>query len=271
MDHPQSRPRRPRSVRITPRDQMILAFMADHRIVLAAQIAALLGATEDAAKSRLRALGGGGYVRREAVFEHQPSCYLIRRRGLAVVGSGLPAPALDVRGYWHDLGLAWLWLAARDGTFGPVSEILAERRVRSHDESPERTEPPLAVKLGGYGSGGRERLHYPDLVLHRPDGRRIALELELSAKGRTRLEKILGGYAADRRIDAVLYLVPNRRVGNAVILAAERAGVSSLVHVQLVRAPTAATARGAGLTVTRQGERAGNERPGGGRSAAHER
>jgi hypothetical protein len=61
------------------------------------------------------------------------------------------------------------------------------------------------------------------------------VELELSSKGRTRLEQILGGYAADGRIDTVLYLVPNRTIGNPVLAAARRLGIDDLIRVQLVQ------------------------------------
>jgi hypothetical protein len=93
------------------------------------------------------------------------------------------------------------------------------------------------VRLGGVGPSGRERLHYPDLLLIDPGGRRIAIELELSSKGRGRREKILAGYAADARIDVVLYLVRDRRVGRAIQASARRLGIGPLVHVQRVDFP----------------------------------
>ena len=84
----------------------------------------------------------------------------------------------------------------------------------------------------GFGPGGREQLHYPDLLLRTPDGKRIAIELELTGKGRTRREKILSGYGADRKIDAVVYLVSRPEVGRSVAAAARKLGLSELVHVQ---------------------------------------
>lgn len=232
MEH--TRVRRAHAVRVTERDCELLAFAARHRLVHAGHVATLLGVTEARAGAILARLARGGYVRKQPVFD-RPACYRITRPGLAVAGAALPPPGVDLRSYEHDVGAAWLWLAARDGAFGPLREILAERQLRSHDEAPDRADAPLAVRLGGIGRGGRERLHYPDLLLLRPDGRRIAVELELSAKSRTRLAGILAGYGADPRIDAVLYLVPNRKLGRSVIAAAERLGLASRVHVQLVQ------------------------------------
>jgi DNA-binding MarR family transcriptional regulator len=231
-------------IRITDRDRELLAFLARHRLVYAEHVAALLGVTRHRAGAILARLAGGLYVRRQPVFDRRPAFYRIRRKGLAVIGNRLPPPGLDLRSYEHDVGVAWLWLAARAGTFGPLREIVSERELRSRDEAPGRTEPPLAVRLGGVGRGGRERLHYPDLLLIRPDGRRIALELELTAKARPRLERILAGYGADPRVDAALYLVANRTIGRSVTQAAERLGVDHLVRVQLVRDESRAAGAG---------------------------
>lgn len=243
---------------MTDRDRELLEFLARHRLVQARHVAALLQVAHARAGAILARLARGGYVERQRVFEQQPSCWRIGRKGLDVIGSSLPAPGLDLRAYEHDVGVAWLWLAARDGAFGSVREILAERQLRSHDEAPHREGRPLAVRLGGVGRGGRERLHYPDLLVVLSDGRRIAVELELTTKARPRLEGILAGYGADPRADAVLYLAKNRTIGNAVLAAARRVGVAHVVHVQLARDESAVARGGAvrALERARSGSRA---------------
>jgi hypothetical protein len=184
----------------------------------------------------VRALSRAGFLCAHRPFQRGPACYQITRKGLDAVTSELGAPrTLDLRSYEHEIGAGWLWLAARSGTFGPLSEVLGERRLRSEDARAERDGPPHGVRLGGVGSGGRERLHYPDLLLVTSQGRRIGVELELSSKGRTRREKILAGYGADARIDAVLYLVRDRRIGRSIQQSARRVGLGALVHVQVVK------------------------------------
>ncbi len=230
---------------MTERDRQMLAFIADHRLVLASHVQALLGVSPDAARTRLRKLERSGYLDRRALFHLQPACYQVTSRGLGAIASELPRPrGVDMREYVHDVGTGWLWLSASRGAFGPVAEILSERQLRSREGFPRRDSiggelggGPVAgerygVRLWDFGPGGRERLHYPDLRLRTPEGKCIALELELSAKSRGRLDKVMSAYAADRRIDAVVYLVDRPEVGRRVRAAAARAGASSPVQVQ---------------------------------------
>jgi hypothetical protein len=238
-----------RRIRLGEQDIELLWFLAEHRMALPDQAASLLGTTIQTAKVRLAKLVRAGYVTRAPLFRKQPPMHLIAGAGLAAIGSRLPTPQIDVHSYVHDVGVAWLWLAARHGTFGSLLEITGERRLRSHDAARDPGTEPLAVKLGGVGPRGGERLHYPDLLLRTAGGRRVALELELSSKGRVRLEKILAGYASDPRIDGVIYLVESATVARSVQTAARRVGIASRIHIQRVRStvssPAAAAALGA--------------------------
>jgi hypothetical protein len=230
--------RAPHPIALTETDLELLRFLSEHRFVLAEQAAILLGVRPLTAMRRLDKLAHGGYVRQWAVFMRRPPNYLIRPAGLRALGSPLPAPHLDLHTYEHDIGVAWLWLAARRGTFGPLSEILAERTLRSRDGAAANDSQPrelLGVRRGGKGPRGSERLHYPDLLLRTADGRWVALELELSTKNRPRLESILSAYGADPRIAGVVYLVPTQAVARSVERAVRKLGVSDLVHLHRVR------------------------------------
>jgi hypothetical protein len=239
-------------VRVTERDHELLAFAAEHRLVLPQHVQAMLAlSSARAASARLHALSSEGLLTKDAVFRGHPPCFRIARKGLAIVGCELPPPRLDLRNYQHDVGVAWLWLAARGGAFGQLSELLSERRLRSHDSSREGRADPFGVRLGGVGPGGRERLHYPDLLLTSSDGRRVAVELELSSKGRARREGILAGYGADHRIDAVLYLAHKPQVARAIRASAAALGLGALVHVQRVRWPTEEKAARASMAAER--------------------
>lgn len=251
-------------MRITERDRALLGFVAEHRLVLATHARALMATSLAATYSRLAQLSKAGFLSRATVFDREPGCYQLTRAGLAAIDSTLPPPRLDLRGYRHDIGLAWLWLAAKSGAFGDLSAIVAERRMRSEDgarhSAGAHDDRPHGVRLGGVGPGGRPRLHYPDLVLLDSSGHRIAIELELSSKGRARREGILAGYAADARIDAVLYLCADASVARGIRSSAARVGISPLIHVQRVRWRGPEPASGGRAPAERQAARASTER-----------
>lgn len=244
--------------------------------MLGVHVQALLDISASAAATRLRALAAAGYLARRHVIHGHPACHLITREGLRALGHRSAPPRLDLSTYDHDVGLAWVWLAAAGGAFGELREVIGERRMRSLDASWERegaselpraaelpraVQPPLGVRLGGLGAGGRPRLHYPDLTLVTRRGTRVAVELELSSKSRSRRERILAGYAADPRIEAVLYLVESPSVGRALKSSAKALGIGKLIHVQLAELTTR-TQRGAGAqrTLSRPSSRPEPER-----------
>jgi hypothetical protein len=213
----------------------LLAFIGEHRFVLSAQAHAVLGGSADAASERLRELTDAGYLIDEPVLVGQPIAYRITRLGLDVIGSELRPLPISLTNYWHDVGAAWLWLAARNGAFGPMREVLAERVMRSRDAK-ERADP-FGVRLGGLGNDGRERLHYPDLLMVDRAGRRLALELEITSKPRAARERILAGYAADSRVARTLYVVYKPHVAQALSASVSRLGISSLIAIHRVRSP----------------------------------
>jgi hypothetical protein len=221
-------------VQSTDSDRRLLSFLAEHQRVRRDQVEVLLGVSAQTAGRRLASLGRARLIRADrSSFPNQPGTYQVTQRGLDAIGSDLRSPGRDSRSPQHDIGLGWLWLAARDGTFGPLQAIVSERRMRSHDGTEDGRDEPFGVRL----TAGRDGLHYPDLLLSTDGGRHIALELELTRKARSRLEKILAGYAADPRIDAVVYLfaVDQPQIGRAIQASARRLGISDLIHVQRVR------------------------------------
>lgn len=227
------RARRARPFRLTDRDLELLEFVAAQRFVLAAHTRRWLGASDVVAYRRLSGLVDVGLLSYRRIFHAQPGCYLVTNGGLAVIDSELPRPTIDLRTYRHDLGVVWLWLAAHDGQFGSVEQLLTERQMRSHDQGAGVTAiERVGVPVEGYDRSGRPRIHYPDVLVVAPDGGRVALELELSVKGRRRLERILVGYSCERRVRSAVYLTDSRAVAAAVNDRALACGVERLVDVR---------------------------------------
>jgi hypothetical protein len=251
-----ARPRAAPAVQITDTDCALLRFAAEHRFVIAAQVAALLGVSEAAAETRLRRLGTGGHLRRHKELYRGPTWHQITRAGLRAVRSDLPAPrGFDLATHRHDAGLGWLMLTAQAGRFGPLERTISERRMRSHDGRSADPAQRYGVRLGGVGPGGRDRLHYPDLVVITQTGHRVAFELELSTKAVARRERILAGYAADRRIGAVVYLVERTSLGRAIERSAARMGISHLVRMQRVSMAPSATGPSGAAAAQRESAR----------------
>jgi hypothetical protein len=249
-------PSRARSVQLTDADRGLLGFAAEHRFVLAAQVALLLGTSDATAGARLRRLGRAGYLRRVRELHHGPVWHQITASGLRAISSELPAPrGFDLATHRHDAGLGWLMLAARAGRFGGVRRVVSEREMRSGDGRASATEPRFGVRLGGVGPGGRDRLHYPDMVIVTDMGHRVAFELELSTKEPERRARILTGYAADPRIDAVVYLVDRPAAARAIERSVRRLGLRELVTVRHVRIAGGAPAPNPGRGADRAGAR----------------
>jgi hypothetical protein len=222
------------SVTSKPQDHKVLAFLAEHRCAIAPQVQALLNCSPRSAQQRLRELQDRRLAQSQRIFAGRPSTWRITAAGLRAIGSSLAPPRLHLSQYVHDLGLGWLWLAARTGGFGDLAAIHSERSLRCHDASRTPASEPLGVGLGTLGPRGGERWHYPDLLLATPAGNRIAVELELSSKSHRRLSGIMLAYAADARIDAVLYLAGDRGIAARVQRASRDAGIGELVRIQPV-------------------------------------
>lgn len=223
-------------VQLTERELRILEFVSEHPFVLARHVAALLGITSSAAARRLLALERRGYLVSGESLKREPTLYQPTGRALRAIGSDLSAPPRQKLGFYrHEAGLVWLALGAERGMFGPVTDVISERRMRSRDGRSARHEEQFGIRLGGPGRDGRDRLHYPDLVIVTETGHRVAFELELTGKGRTRRERILTAYALDRRIDAVVYLADHPARRRALEESVRRLGLEDRIRVEPVK------------------------------------
>ena len=218
-------------------DRELLAFAAEHRFVLPAQVAWLLNVATATAARRLRELRRSGQLRDAGqLLRHEPAAFQVTRAGLGAVDCDLGAPrVIDSGTYGHDVGITWLAIGAQRGVFGDVTDVISERRMRSEDRRGDRAvdSPRHGVRLG-IGEHGERNLHYPDLVIVTATGHRVAFELELSTKQPVKRERILAAYASDRRIDAVVYFVNSRAAGDAISRSAARVGADK-IQVQRFR------------------------------------
>ena len=182
-----------------------------------------------AAAVRLRALTASGYRPTAPLADEPPLPG--HDAGLRAIASDLTRPrAVDLARFRHDAGLAWLTVGAERGMFGPLAQIVSERRMRSLDGRA----PPPRRRSGCGGVGNGRGLHYPDLLVVTDSGHRVAFELELTTKSPRRREAILAGYAVDRRIDAVIYLVDTPQGRRAMQESVHKMGLGDRVRVEPV-------------------------------------
>lgn len=191
--------------RIVSRDVAILAWLARQRFATAAQVGERFSMSSDRAARRLGQLAGAGCLDRRQPYA-APSVYLVSRTGLAVAGSELPPPELDLRTYRHDLGLTALALELE-----LAGETTVTEREMRHREATGTGS--YAARFTPDPSGRSPRRHFPDLAVERHDGRLDAYELELTPKRTRRLSAILRAYRRSLHVASVVYYVDRRDVG----------------------------------------------------------
>jgi hypothetical protein len=178
------------------------------RFVEAPQVARRFGMDQRNAYRRLHGLVSHELLDHRRVFHAQPGAYTTTKAGLRVAGLGLPRPRVDVRSYAHDRA-AGAVLIALEREFGP-DRVLTERELRSREPGV----PPLpryAVWRGVQRT--RRGLHFPDLAVELDDSL-LAVEVELTGKGRARLDSIVAAYVRARHVAAIrYYATPAARPG----------------------------------------------------------
>jgi hypothetical protein len=198
---------------------------------------------------RLRGLVRAGLLEWQAVLYRQRGLYLATSEGLRMCGlSRLRTYRLSPSGFVHAGEVAAAAAVLGVGLDG--WRLLAEREIRMLEA--DRGAPAFSAVVGSL-PGDRPVLHRPDLAAVSPEGRVIAVEVELSVKAPRRLATICRGWARARGIDAVYYLASSdaaRAVARAVaetyaedrieVLSVE--AVETLVEIETTMTATATTA-----------------------------
>jgi len=176
---------------VTDRDVAILTWIGRHGIVTADQVAAKFFARDEgavgkwAAYQRLGKLEDLHLIRRDVVFARWPAVLRLTGTGVRTARSDVAPAKLVHAEVRHSLALVDLTeTLLREN---PGSGIVTEREIRAlrFRELAEHTRTP------GFG-------RIPDGVLHMPDGRTIAIELDLTSKRQRDIERVITGYAQER-------------------------------------------------------------------------
>jgi hypothetical protein len=154
------------------------------------------------AYARLCRLVADGLLEQRTLLYRQPGLYVASAEGLRWCGmERLGVYRVGPGGFQHAREVATVAVALHQGL--PGWEVWSEREIRAAES--ERGELVASVRVGEL-PGGRPALHRPDLAAVSPDGRTVAVEVELSVKAPRRLAGICRGYARARHIERAYYL-----------------------------------------------------------------
>lgn len=229
MSFTSQHPPRRSSFHVTERDVAIVRWIGRLRFAEAEQIAGRFEMDLHNAYRRLRGLIALDLVEHRRVFHAQPGAYTTTRAGLELAGLRLPPGRIDIRTYEHDRLMGDVAIAL-EREFGAAA-MVTEREMRSVDATADP--PRYAVRRGA--SESKRALHFPDLAVELDDGRRLAVEVELSAKGRTRLDSIVTAYVRAPRVSEVRYYVAPAAL-DGVNRAVDRAAGGDRFEVRLAYA-----------------------------------
>jgi hypothetical protein len=154
------------------------------------------------AYARLASLVADGLLEQRMLLHRKPGLYVataegLRWRGLRRLGVYKVSPG----SFEHAEQVAGVAVALHRGF--PGWEVISEREIRV--EESDKGELLASARVGEL-PGGRAALHRPDLALLSPEGRVLAVEVELSVKTASRLRTICRGWARARHVSHVYYL-----------------------------------------------------------------
>lgn len=193
---------------VTDRDVRMLTWIGRHRAVMARHVEQRFDVIRRTVYQRLAVLREHGLVDYQRGPVGAAGVYLITSEGQELVGvEGIRAPQMSVARWLHDLGLVDLTLHFEARGI----PVVTEREMHMAEASGANGHYTIRRMRSGCRSNG-SRPHYPDLWLEPADGRRVAVELELTAKSTTRLRELLGGYRPAGHVTAVAYYVWGGRV-----------------------------------------------------------
>lgn len=134
----------------------------------------------------MRRLVQGGLIIHEQIFHQRHGVYRVSKKG--GIYTDLPVLSyVPLAIYRHETMLIDLYFYL----------------MRAYPEATWVSERELVFTQFKEGVG--KRGHVADGMMYFPDGKKISIELELSLKGTSRLERILKGYATRMDIDEVWY------------------------------------------------------------------
>lgn len=198
---------------LTERDKEIMRYIHRFGYLSARHITTAFKMHPKAAYRRLGRMVREGYLRHVRPLRHESGVYVLTTAGIEACESERGRARIRLHTFNHDLLVADIALALAAG-----GEWITERELRAG--------------VGGIGRPG-PRAHVPDGVLVRPGGARIAVEVELTAKPKARLQKIMRDYVRRTEYQQIWYFCKTKRQAERIQDVAKRIA-PGLVVVKLI-------------------------------------
>jgi hypothetical protein len=220
---------------LTERDMTIAEWIGRQGAVRAEHVMTRFSIGRTATYRRLHELVEFGLVRRHRLLYNGGGLLTATAEGLRCAGLDRLAPArISLALVPHMIASAAL--AAELEPRLDDQTLLSDREHRAAENAAGE---PIASAIVRRQSDGCEGLHRPDFAVIAQDGRHItAVEVELTLKNRTRLERILRGYLRNQNVSVVRYHAAEP-VADAVRRAARAVGADPIL--ELAALPSAST------------------------------
>lgn len=224
---------------LTTRDREIVKWIGRQGVVRAEHVMIRFSMGRAATYRRLHELVDYGLVRRHRLLYKDGGLLTATAEGLRWAELHRLSPArISLALVPHMIASAAL--AAELEPQLVHATLLSDREHRAAENEAGR---PLASAILATDRPDRARLHRPDFALVGADGERVvAIEVELTLKNKTRLERILRGYLRNRNLRTVRYyaLPP---IADAVRRAARAVGADRLLEIAPLPPTTTSTIR----------------------------
>lgn len=199
-------------MRLVERDFRLFRWVNSHGYVTSFQIIRYLDVAKTTGYRRIKKLVDHGFLTRENILYGMGAVHRISKEAKDVSGDEIALLSkISLGGFTHNLKLV------------DVSLDLLEE----HENSTFKTEREIRF-LSGIGLS--DHGHIPDGELVLSNGKRIAIELEMSVKASSRLDKIMKFYSKNLDYDEVHYFATDQIISNALHKARVR---YSLEHLNI--------------------------------------
>jgi hypothetical protein len=226
---------------LTSRDREIVNWIGRQGVVRAEHVMVRFSIGRTASYRRLHVLVDYGLVRRHRLLYNDGGLLTATAQGLRWAELDRLHPArISLALVPHMIASAAL--AAELEPRLVHETLLSDREHRAAENAAGQ---PVASAILVPDRADRARMHRPDFALVGADGERVvAIEVELTLKSRTRLERILRGYLRNRNLTNVRYYAPPA-IREAVRRAARAVGADRLLQVMPLLPTTTSKIRSA--------------------------